>query len=291
MKKIGILSFFVTLSLLIFSNQVFAAVETKDIKEVKKITKKIIKLSDKNDSSGIEKYFSENYTSFDGYNKKDTIKIFDTTAQLYKNAKSKEKITKIEPFNDDIKVYITETLKNNMDTEGGENTNTEGKIIKGEMISTSDYSLVFTKENGSWLVIRNEIYDETTKILYGEAIKTDFTLETPENIDPGKEYTVKLSITPQEDRYTVGSIGHDKIVWPPEKTFDPYRSINSDGVLERVMIANKDGKNEYANTVFAFITPYVDIKANSSVTEDEIKKAAISGMGIYIKRVNVKKEL
>ena len=83
-------------------------------------------------------------------------------------------------------------------------------------------------------------------------------------------------------RVAVGSIGHDKIVYPVEKYWDPYRAIDSTGILERVMIANGDNTNEYANATYAFI--------KSAGPKSKSKyKAVISGMGLYVKRKNIEK--
>ena len=60
----------------------------------------------------------------------------------------------------------------------------------------------------------------------------------------------------------------------------------SNGILERVMIANKEGKNEYANSTFAFVSTYIK-KRKGKILEHGI---AVSGMGIYVKRMNLKKE-
>lgn len=260
------------------------AVTTADIKEVTKITKEMCKLSNNNKIDELGNYYSANYKSFDGYGKEEILKIYKISNELYPNSKTKEKITKIEAKDGFIKVYIDEKSKTNVDVTGDDAIYAPADMIKGEMKSASQYSMTFQKEEDVWKVIKDEIYSEETKIKYGEAIKAEFEMETPSTIKEGEEYTVKTTLKMPNDRLVVGSIGHDKIIFPPQKYFDPYRSINESGILERVMIANKDGKNEYANSTFAFIAPRAAIKGSKN---KENQRAAITGMGIFIRRVNL----
>ena len=263
------------------------AVSTADCKEVMKITKKMAKFSDRNNIDKLAEYYSENYRSFDGYNRDEIIKIYKIANRLYPNSKTKEKITNVEAGDDYIKVFFHEQTKTRTDVKGEDAVYAVNEKIKGVMNSVSDYSVTFKKEDEKWVIVTDEIYNETTEIKYGEAINADFQMEIPESIKPGEEFTVKTTLKMPEDRFVVGSIGHDKIVFPPEKYFDPYRAVDNSGILERVMHANKEGKNEYANSTFAFITPQAE---KSKDGKNEKIKASISGMGIYVKRINTKKE-
>lgn len=267
-------------------NAAYAEINQSDYKEVIKLTKKLRKLADKNEIEELAKYYSEDYKSFDGYNKKQMLEIFSIANKLYPNSKTKETILKTEAKDDLIKIYLTEHSKARIDVKGEDAAYATKNKVKGEVVSNSDYSMIYRKEENGWMVLGDEIYSETTEIRYGEAIKADFDIEVPENITPGDEFTVKAVVKIPENRFVVGSIGHDKIVFPPEKYYDPYRAINKTGILERVMIANKEGLNEYANMTVAFITPFGT--GIDKETRLEKIKAAISGMGIYVKRINTK---
>ncbi len=264
-------------------NAAFAAITENDYREVIKITKKLRKMSDKNDIKGLSKYYSENYKSFDGYDKEHIMEIFETAGKLYPDSKTKEKIIKIEDENDLIKVYIDETSSTKILIEGEEASYASEKKIKGKMTSSANYSMTYKKEEAGWRVIADEIYEEITDIRYGEAIKSAFQMETPDKLTPGEEFSVKTTLEVPKERYVVGSIGHDKIIYPPEKYWDPYRAIDSEGILERVMIANKEGLNEYANATFAFVKAFGE-------NEENALRATISGMGFYVKRINMQKD-
>lgn len=262
------------------------AVNIKDYKDIILSTKKMSKLANKNKLDELSKYYSDNYISFDGYNRKEIMEIYKIANSLYPNVKSREKITKIKTKDDLVTVYLNETSKANMEVTGENAMYAPDEKIDGRMISKSKYSMTFKKENGKWVVVKDEIFDETTDIRYGEAIKSKFEMKTPDKIKEGEEYTVKTTLKMPENRYVVGSIGHDKIIFPPEKYFDPYRKIDETGILERVMIANKEGRNEYANSTFAFVAPFLNKKNNERIET----KMAVSGMGIYVKRINLAKE-
>lgn len=262
------------------------AVTPEDYGNVIKITKKMCRLANKNKISELGEFYSKDYKSFDGYNKEEILKIYEIANKLYPNTKTKEKITKIETENDFIKVYIDEVSTTKINVEGEDTAYASKDKVKGEMKSTSSYSMTFKEEDGVFKVVSDEIYSEITDIRYGEAINADFEMEAPKAIKPGEEFTVKTTLEMPEGRFVVGSIGHDKIVFPSEKYLDPFRAVNKTGILERVMIANEEGKNEYANSTFTFIAPYTAKK------DDETKKgASVSGMGIYIRRLNTVKEV
>ncbi len=262
----------------------FADVTEKDVKEVIKITEKLRKLSDKNDIEGISKYYSDNYKSADGYNKDQILEIFETARKLYPSSKTKETIKKVDIKDDLIKIYIDEISTTKILVKGDDAAYTEKGKIKGKMVSVADYSMTYKKENDNWMVVADEIYEEATDIRYGEAMEADFKMEAPKTLKPNEEFTVKTTLVVPENRVAVGSIGHDKIVYPTEKYWDPYRAIDSTGILERVMIANDKNINEYANATYAFIKT-VDTKDKKA----KKYRAVISGMGFYVQRMNMEK--
>lgn len=267
----------------LFAGTAFAEITKNDYRSVVKITKKLRKLSDNNDIKGISKYYSDNYKSFDGYNKDQIMEIFETARRLYPTSKTKEKILKVKEENGLIKVFIDETSSTKIVIKGEEASYSENEKIAGLMTSSANYSMIYKKEDGKWLVVGDEIYDESTDIRYGDALESDFQMDAPDTIKPGTEFTVKTLLEVPKDVFAVGSIGHDKIIYPPEKYWDPYRAFNPTGVLERVMVANKDGINEYANATFAFVKAPDNIK-------DGTERAVISGMGFYVKRMNMQKD-
>lgn len=260
----------------------FANISEQDVQEAIKITEKLRKLSDKNDIEGIKKYYSDNYKSHDGYNKDQIMEIFETARKLYPSSKTKETIKKVDVEGDLIKIYIDEISTTKFTVKGEDASYTEKGKIKGKMVSVADYSMTYKKENDSLLVVADEIFSEVTDIRYGEAMEADFKMDAPKTLKPKEEFTVKTTLVVPEDRVAVGSIGHDKIVYPVEKYWDPYRAIDSTGILERVMIANGDNTNEYANATYAFI--------KSAGPKSKSKyKAVISGMGFYVQRMNMEK--
>ena len=260
----------------------FANISEQDVQEAIKITEKLRKLSDKNDIEGIKKYYSDNYKSHDGYNKDQIMEIFETARKLYPSSKTKETIKKVDVEGDLIKIYIDEISTTKFTVKGEDASYTEKGKIKGKMVSVADYSMTYKKENDSLLVVADEIFSEVTDIRYGEAMEADFKMDAPKTLKPKEEFTVKITLVVPEDRVAMGSIGHDKIVYPVEKYWDPYRAIDSTGILERVMIANGDNTNEYANATYAFI--------KSAGPKSKSKyKAVISGMGFYVQRMNMEK--
>lgn len=282
MKKITLLISLALIVNFMLIGAAFANISEQDVKEAIKITEKLRKLSDKNDIEGIKKYYSDNYKSHDGYNKDQIMEIFETARKLYPSSKTKETIKKVDVEGDLIKIYIDEISTTKFTVKGEDASYTEKGKIKGKMVSVADYSMTYKKENDSLVVVADEIFSEVTDIRYGEAMDVDFKMDAPKTLKPKEEFTVKTTLIIPEDRVAVGSIGHDKIVYPTEKYWDPYRAIDSTGILERVMIANNENTNEYANATYAFI------KAAGPKSKSKYK-AVISGMGFYVQRMNMEK--
>ena len=276
--------FAITLIIFFSISNISFAIEKKDYKQIVKITKKIKKLADKNKIEQLSEYYSDDYLSFDGYKKAEVLEIFKIANQLYPDAKTKEEIIKVKENGDLVEVHINEISKTKMTVKDKDAIYALDDKIKGTMETVANYAILYKKENGAYKIVSDKIFSEETKILYGEAINAKFEMETPENIISGKEFCVKTVVDMPQNRFVVGTIGHDKIVFPPEKFYDPYRAIDKTGVLERFMVANKEGKNEYANSTFAYIAP-VEAKDKD---DKKIIKPSISGMGIYLKRINVK---
>ena len=90
MRKTAVCFISIVLAFFLSVNTVFA-ITTEDYENVIKITKKLRKLSDKGKTEEIAKYYSENYKSFDGYNKEETLNIFESARELYPKIKTKEK--------------------------------------------------------------------------------------------------------------------------------------------------------------------------------------------------------
>ena len=141
MRKTAVCFISIVLALFLSVNTVFA-ITTEDYENVIKITKKLRKLSDKGKTEEIAKYYSENYKSFDGYNKEETLNIFESARELYPKIKTKEKIEKVETKDDTIKVYITENSYAKLDVKGADAKYAVGNKIKGRMDSKAYYSMI-----------------------------------------------------------------------------------------------------------------------------------------------------
>ena len=136
MKKAAVC--FVSFILIMFLsiNSVYA-ITTEDYENIVKITKKLRKLSDRGKTEEIAKYYSDNYKSFDGYNKEETLSIFQSAKELYPDIKTKEVIEKVEPDDDIVRVYINETSYSKLDVKGKDAKYADVNKIKGRMESTA----------------------------------------------------------------------------------------------------------------------------------------------------------
>ncbi len=284
MKKVALI-----FALILFvTNAAFAKVTNGDLRKAVHITKKICRLSNKKliEVNKIFSYYSDEYKSFDGYTKDETIETFKSAVDIYNDLKTMETIKKVEEKDGLIKVYIDDisTAAIPVFKNGASPALIYplSQYAPGELKSDSSYALIFKKEKDGWKIISDEVFSETTEIRYGKAIEAEFEMEVPDEIEKGQEFTVKTTLNVPENHAAIGSIGHDEIVFPFEMSNPPARAINKSGVLERVMIANSKGVNEYASSMFLLINNRDII--NHAFFGDKLTAA---GLGIVVKRLNM----
>lgn len=284
MKKFCIL--FLTFIFIGINTPSFAFL-SKTSKEAKKVTKQVKKLSDEGKIDELQEYYSDDYKSHDGYTKEEMLNIIGIAHKLYPNIKTHTQILKYEEPEEDeqfITVYIKESAKAGIKVEGQDAKYASKDKIKGKMDSFSRYNITYKKENGKYKIIKDDISEEMVSLKYGEAIKADLKMDVPMQVASGEEFSALASFKKfPKNRVVVGAIGHDKIIYPPEKNIEPYRVISKNATLERILKTNPQGHNEYVNATFAIISHEDET--------DNAKNPTVAGMGILIKRINTEKKL
>lgn len=154
--------------------------------------------------------------------------------------------------------------------------NIEGK---GLLESTSRSIYYFKKIDGEWKISAENTYSEKAKLSYGIAKETEIDIIAPESVINGEQYNVKVKVLPKNNEAVVASITAEEIQQPQVKKEEIYRSIKKDGELERILVANSDGKNEVAFASIALVNPVIN--SNGEIN------AEIKGVCFITSKVNV----
>ena len=95
----------------------------------------------------------------------------------------------------------------------------------------------------------------------------------------GDKYNVVFDIKIPKGYYALGSITNEDIVYPQKPPKEVFRNIKQDTELERIIVANTNGHNEYAIASIGLTKP--------SITEDNQIHINVVGLGFLMNRVNV----
>ena len=157
------------------------------------------------------------------------------------------------------------------------------KLYDGELKSeaTTIYHLEKNKQ-GKWKVVSDEVVEETTSMLYGDAKDLDLKLVAPSEISANTDYTATLEFIPPRDTIAIASIASDVVQYPQPQTKEVFRALPEDNILERIFTSNSEDKNEYV---------VASIGLTKSSVEDLTLRLNLTGFGYKIVRVNVINDL
>ena len=214
--------------------------------------------------------YDSNYVNSDGFNLETYSKLVRDIWQTYKDIKYDVEIKNITiKNNNEASVDVTEYTNANLAL---------AKNFTGELDSKSESVYYLKKVDKKWKVISDTVYDETTRMLYGDARNLDIILTVPDKIGPNTEYSATLEFVPPKNTIAIASIAADKVEYPQPKIKEVFRAMPEDNILERLFTSNNDNVNEYVMASIGLTQASVcDLNINMRLT----------GFGYIIKRVNV----
>ncbi|MCQ2739880.1 MAG: hypothetical protein MJ237_06600 [bacterium] len=216
--------------------------------------------------------YDKNYVSSDGLNLNDYTNLIKDIWKSYEHMKYRMKIKDIKISGDTAIVKTDETSSADIPST---------KKFTGKLLSYSDSVYYLKKIDGKWKVYSDEVLDEKTSMLYGDALNMKANLIVPLTIAPNVEYTATLEMLPMENTVAIASIASDVIEYPQKPTEEIFRAMPEDNILERLFTSNTQNKNEY-------------VVATVGLTRAEYGemsfKISLTGFGYLVRRVNVKNE-
>lgn len=239
-------------------------------KEIANLFKKVDKYTEKQDLKKLKELYDDNFINNDGFDKEIYFKAVKASFENYKYTSVNTEIKNYAVFDNYATVYVTE--------------NSEGETIgeneeKGLIISSSDTYYYLVREGRKWKIASANVMDEKCSLLYGEAKNVYFSLNVPLQVKAGSEYTSSLSFQPAKNTIIMAALSNEPITFPAQGLQkESYKTVKNDGILERILTANKDKFNEYSI-------------ASIGITSPEINGTKISvkliGTAYIVRRVNV----
>ncbi len=214
--------------------------------------------------------YTEDYLSADGFNYNVMSRLVKDTWKTYPGIKYRVKVNSVNFYKNLAIADVTETAKGYAKVEN-ENV--------GEFVSSMQ-SIYYLKPNGnSWVITGDYTIKENIILSWGDAKQAKISLEVPNQLQAGQEYTATLSVAQPSGVISIGSITADKITYPQNPSKEIYRKFSSDGKLERIMKTNTENTNEYVVATVGFTRPKVDDNQNLDIN--------LTGYACLMERINV----
>lgn len=246
-------------------------------KDIENLFKKLDTYTIKKDVKNIRSCFSDDFVNNDGYDIDVYMKSVKNGFESYNNRVITTKILSIS-VNDD---YAVAHVNEHEESETAKPvSNIEGN---GLVIASADVYYYLKKNGRKWQITSANVIDENCSILYGSAKNVYFSLNIPNQVKAGSEYTASLSFAPIKDVFVMASISQEPAIYPMPFSQEMFKTVKGDGLLERIFKANSDNYNEYV------IASIGMTKANV-VSESDINLRLV-GSAYVIRRVNVFKPM
>lgn len=230
------------------------------------------KYAAKFDIDGLSALYSPDFLSDDGFKKDVYMQLVEDTWKSYPDIKytSKVKNVKVDGDNASIEVYETSTASNTQVEEG--------VTFYGNLNSYSNGTYYLKKVDNKWLISGEKIAEEKSFLRYGDLRFVEMDLNAPLTVKPKEYYTSSLKVVPPSDSLVVASIARDSITYPQKQPDEVFRKLPDDYILERMLTANSDGKNEYNVASIAM--------SKAKISENRMR-VYITGLAFIMTRVNV----
>ncbi len=250
--------------------------QIKDKKAIKKVMEQQTKYAVKYDYSKLYNLYSDDFINDDGFTKEVYFKLIKETWASYPDITYTTEIKDIKVNGEKASVDVYET------SLATSSEKIEGINIFGELHSYSNGTYFLKKIDNKWKICGEKVQNEKSFLKYGDTRFVKMDLNSPATATPGEYYTASLTIDTPKDAFVIASISRDKITYPQNKADEVFRNMPEDNLLERMFLANKDGKNEY-NVATIGMT-------KSEAINNERIQIYMAGIAFIMTRVNILKE-
>lgn len=224
----------------------------KERKEVETTLANIEALWNAHNLDGVMANYADDYVNNDGLDRKAVSKLTQDFWKTYPDAHSNSKTKQIRINGN----YATVDSRDS--AQGTTASEMKGMNSKGDLWSISEGQLYFKKVGTSWKIIGDRIDYESVKVAFGLAKQLAATFSAPEQVKSGKQYSARLEVNLPPGLFAVGSITNQPLRYPQPTPADTPRPLEAPALLERVMNANTENRNELLTATVILTSPTRD---------------------------------
>ncbi len=246
----------------------------ENIKELNAFIAEYIKALNARNIKKAGNYYAANYTDSDGFNKEQLINLLKQAWQKYPDIKYSSTVKALRFSGNSASIELCYSLT--------ATTKAKSDITKdtGALTGVSQETIYLEKYDGGWKIVTNKILYEEVSIKYGIAKNINLSLNVPEQVLSGEEYTASLKTDLPPDVFALGSITSAPIVFPLKSSEEVFKQIPPDlNILERVIKSNKNSLNEISSASVSFCEAQ-----SGSYTGINLR---VAGVAVILKRVNI----
>ena len=256
----------------------------QDEKEIKKLLSDLNKYANRHEVDKILSLYDKNFISHDGFTLETYGKVLDDAFKYYKNIRTKSEIKHIFMKKDEAFVTLLDKSKATVYDDNDKFLSFKIKTLKTAFYENEcSYMLRLKKTREGWKIVSDHIIFETCMIRNLRAKDIPMLLTTPQTVEPGQEYTVKLDMDLGKNMGAMVDLSREVITWPSTLFEEKYKVFPKTKTLERVIRANETGYNEN-------IAAYINIGEYSYLKKYNKYKIDTTGYAIISQRVNVKSD-
>lgn len=244
--------------------------------EIQNLFSKYDKYANSHNLEKFKSLYAENYLNSDGFDKETYFKIIERSWTTYPDVSYSTQIQNISINGNYATVKLTEYAT-------GKTKELFASIKEeGEIKSKSEVIFQLQKYANEWLIISNMTLEETTSLKYGDAKGINISLDAPNLIKEGEQYTTTMNIDIPANTFVLASLTNEPIIFPQSQPKDVFRNMKGSSVLERIFTANTQNHNEYAVASVGL--------TKASVINSQNININVTGMAFLMTRVNVLKK-
>lgn len=241
----------------------------KDERAVRNLIKSQVHYANKMDLKKLVSTYDKNYINGDGLNLDLYSNLVQDIWNSYGDIEYNVFVKSVNIENDKAIANVIE--KSNANVRAS-------RVLTGKLTSVSNSVYYFNKTAKGWKVVSDKVLDETTSLMYGEAVNLDIKMTVPKEVEPDTEYSAILEFEPPKNMLAIASLASDRVEYPQKQTQEVFRALPEDNILERLFISNSENFNEYI---------VASIGLTKTSVDDLSVKLSLTGFGYLIKRVNV----
>jgi hypothetical protein len=235
----------------VVSGEFSAAGEDKDHpverKEIESILTMIETQWNAHDIKAVMANYAEDYINNDGLSKRAVQKLTEDFWKTYPDAHAISKTKQIRIEGNFATVESRDISMAACDMQG---------MSRGELQSVSEGQQYFKRLGNVWKITGDRIDFEKVKVAFGLAKQLNAVFTAPEQVKAGKQFSAKLEVTLPPGLRAIGSITNQPLTFPQHTPMEKTRElIDQPPVLERVMPANTDNRNELLTATIILVNP------------------------------------